>query len=243
MPTLIAHARPRRHAIATSAVLVLIVIHGATAAVLVLMAIYGAAPAIAGGGIGGSGNASSGGIENQGALSLYTSHSVEMEKISGMAQATLPTIGFDQTVKGMLGDGDEVYLDNGLLADFYRFSIKAPQTTYTLTAASTDFPVALTLYVLDPKRQGYVALQETKVFRLESAHYGGTLPAGHYAIKINSAFVGHQNGRYGLALSGAADPGGVLDQPSVADGTKLGGSTGDEVHIKAAKGASTRMEA
>jgi len=142
MHTFIAHARQRRLAIATSAV-------------LVLMAIHGAAPAIAGGAsksIGdidsqgtpnlfGSGNASGGGSENQGTLPLYTS---QMEKISGVAQAALPTIGFE-TVEGMLGDGDEVYLNTGQLADLYQFSIKAPKTTYTLTAASINFPVALTL--------------------------------------------------------------------------------------------------
>jgi hypothetical protein len=240
MHTFIAHARQRRLAIATSAVLVLMVIHGATSAVLVLMAIHGAAPATAGGGIGGSadrqatanllgGGAIPGSIENRGTLPLYTSHSVEMEKISGVAQATLPTIGFE-TVDGMLGDGDEVYLNTGQLADFYRFSTKAAKMTYTITAASTNFPVASTLYMLDPKQPGYVALQETKVFRQEPAQYSATLPAGRYAIQINSASMDMQNGRYGLALTRAADPGDAL--ASVAGGTKLGGSTGDEVYLQ-----------
>ena len=109
MHTFIAKARQRRLAIATSAVLVLMVIHGATSAALVLMAIHGAAPASAGGGIGGSADRQatahlfgskpgiiSGGIKlRQGTFPLYASHSVEMEKISGVAQATLPTIGFE----------------------------------------------------------------------------------------------------------------------------------------------------
>ncbi len=235
MHTFIAKARQRRLAIATSAALVLMVIHGATSAVLVLMVIHGAAPATAGGGIGGSGdrqatanlfgrNASGGGIENQGTSPLYAS---QMEKISGVAQATPPTISFEQAVKGMLGDGDEVYLNTGQLADLYRFSIKAPKTTNTITAASTDFPVALTLYGLDPKQPGNVALQEAKVFTPDApvAQYGGTLPkVGEYAIQISSASVDDQNGSYAVALSGA--PGKVSDISS-GGGAKNAGETGD----------------
>jgi hypothetical protein len=99
MHTFIAHARQRRLAIATSAVLVLMAIHGAAPATAGGGSISGGgiefrqgASTLYGGGIGGSGNASGGSIENRGTLPPYTSHSVEMEKISGMAQATLPTI-------------------------------------------------------------------------------------------------------------------------------------------------------
>jgi hypothetical protein len=148
-----------------------------------------------------------------------------MEKISGVVQASLPSLGF-KPVEGLLGDGDEVYLNTGQLADLYRFSLKAPKASYTFTVASSDFPVALTWYRLAPKRSGYVALQETQVFALESAHASATLPAGQYAIKINSASIDHQQGRYGLALSGApgeAKPAGDVPRQGKAGGIQVDG--------------------